>query len=318
MLCPDFNHIKTFWLLRCPAYPWQTSNFSNNILRKDIKGFVMFKELEDINSRPLPFEFYTASDLWTDKHVARQMLNYHLNPDIDAASRNTQFIAESSKWIIEHFELNPSKQIADFGCGPGLYSTIFAQAGAQVTGIDFSANSISYAREKAKAHKLEIDYVITNYLEFKTIKRFDLITMIMCDFCALSPAQRNTLLHNFFSLLKPGGSILLDVYSIAAFCKLKEKRIFEPNLMDGFWAAKKYYGFLNTYKYEQEKVMLDKYTIIEKDRTRTIYNWLQYFSPDDLTAQFVNYGFSNTELLGNVSGSKYQNKSNEFAIIATK
>ncbi|HAS89943.1 MAG TPA: class I SAM-dependent methyltransferase [Desulfovibrio sp.] len=278
----------------------------------------MFKELEDINSRPLPFEFYTASDLWTDEYVARQMLNYHLNPDIDAASRNTQFIAESSKWIIERFELNSSKQLADFGCGPGLYSTRFAEEGAHVTGIDFSENSISYAREKAKAHSLEIDYIITNYLEFKTAKQFDLITMIMCDFCALSPAQRSILLRKFYSLLKHGGSILLDVYSITAFCKLNEKRIFELNLMDGFWAPEKYYGFLNTYKYEQEKVMLDKYTIIEKKRTRTIYNWLQYFSPDDLTTEFVNYGFSKIELLGNVSGNKYQNKSNEFAIIATK
>jgi hypothetical protein len=38
----------------------------------------MFKELEKINERPEAFEFYTASDLWTDEHTSTQMLSFHL------------------------------------------------------------------------------------------------------------------------------------------------------------------------------------------------------------------------------------------------
>ena len=239
----------------------------------------MFKELMYINSRPQPFEFYTASDLWTDEHIAKQMLNYHLHPDIDAASRNSSFIDKSSEWIIDHFELTEGKKVADFGCGPGLYTTAFAKAEADVTGIDFSCNSLAYADKIARNCNLEINYVNTNYLDYSTNDRFDLITMIMCDFCALNPEQRQTMLRKFYALLKPGGSVLLDVYSLNAFSKISEKRVFEPNLMDGFWAKEHYYGFLNTFKYEQEKVMLDKYIIIQPSLTRTIYNWLQYFSP---------------------------------------
>ena len=41
--------------------------------------------------------------------------------------------------------------------------------------------------------------------------------MIMCDFCALSPVQRRTLVKKCHSLLNPGGAVLLDVYSMAAF-----------------------------------------------------------------------------------------------------
>lgn len=135
-----------------------------------------------INSRPQPFEFYTASDLWTDEHIAKQMLNYHLHPDIDAASRNSTFIAESSEWIIDHFELAKCKKVADFGCGPGLYTSAFAKAGAVVTGIDFSSNSLAYASEAAQNSNLEINYVNTNYLDYSTNDHFDLIIMIMCDF----------------------------------------------------------------------------------------------------------------------------------------
>jgi hypothetical protein len=52
----------------------------------------MFQELEGINSRPAPFEFYTASDLWTDEHTSEQMLSFHLNEEIDVSSRNAEFI----------------------------------------------------------------------------------------------------------------------------------------------------------------------------------------------------------------------------------
>jgi hypothetical protein len=38
----------------------------------------MFEELKKINERPKPFEFYTASDLWTDEYISKQMLSYHL------------------------------------------------------------------------------------------------------------------------------------------------------------------------------------------------------------------------------------------------
>ena len=34
----------------------------------------MFKELKEINSRPTPFQFYTADDLWTDEYTSKQML----------------------------------------------------------------------------------------------------------------------------------------------------------------------------------------------------------------------------------------------------
>ena len=59
----------------------------------------MFKEIEEINTRPKPFEFYTAAVLWTDPHTSKQMLEYHLNESLDLASRNPEFIDRSAGWI---------------------------------------------------------------------------------------------------------------------------------------------------------------------------------------------------------------------------
>jgi len=278
----------------------------------------MFEELERINERPEPFEFYTASDLWTDEHTSAQMLSFHLNEAIDVSSRNAAFISRSVEWIASKFNIGKDTKIADFGCGPGLYSTCLAKHRANVTGIDFSGRSIEYAKAVAAREQLNISYVEQNYLDFETEDRFDLVLMIMCDFCALSPTQRKEILSKFHRILRPGGSVLLDVYSLAAFDQREEVATYEVNLLNGFWSPNKYYGFLNTFKYDEEKIVLDKYTIVESERTRTVYNWLQYFAPEDLEKEFRDAGFSVEGLYSDVMGSPYDPNSGEFAVIATR
>lgn len=278
----------------------------------------MFKELKEINSRPEPFQYYTAEVLWTDEHTSKQMLKYHLNESVDLSSRKSEFILRSVEWITSHFNINSQTCIADFGCGPGLYATRLAEKGAEVTGIDFSERSIRYARKVAEQKGLRINYAHENYLEFETDTRFDLIIMIFCDFCALSPEQRQTMICKFHKLLKPGGSVLLDVSSLASFDQRKEAATYEHNQLDGFWSPESYYGFLNTFKYDREKVILDKYTIVEKSRTRVVYNWLQYFSRDSITAEFEQNGLKVEEVYSDVTGTPFRPDSLEFAVVAKK
>lgn len=278
----------------------------------------MFEQLDEINTPPDPFQFYTAADLWTDEHTSERMLRFHLDEGTDISSRTIAFIDRSVDWVASRFDIGSGKKIADFGCGPGLYATRLARRHAAVTGIDFSKRSIRYAQKTATMERLPIRYVNQNYLDFETDDRFHLILMIMCDFCALSPAQRRTILTTFHALLEPSGSVLLDVYSLTAFSEREERAVYGPNLLDGFWSPGRYYGFLNTFKYEREKVVLDKYTIIEAERTRTIYNWLQYFSTEDLEREFSACGLAIEAYYSDVAGTPFSARSREFAVIARK
>jgi 2-polyprenyl-3-methyl-5-hydroxy-6-metoxy-1,4-benzoquinol methylase len=278
----------------------------------------MFNELIEIISKPKPFEFYTAAELWTNEYASKQMLKYHLNEDIDVSSRNKIFIDKSVNWIVSHFKVDNKTEIADFGCGPGLYTTRLAERKAQVTGIDFSKNSISYAQKVAEEKDLDINYTVANYLDFETKNRFDLITMIMCDFCALSPDQRITLLSKFKSLLKPDGSVLLDVYSLNSYNQKEESATYELNQLFGFWSPDDYYGFVNSFKYDKEKVTLDKYTIIEESQKRVVYNWLQHFSIESLIKEFEDNGFKIENVYSDVAGTDYNPNSPEIAIVASK
>ncbi len=278
----------------------------------------MFKELKEINSRPAPYQFYTADELWADEYTSKQMLQYHLNESIDVSSRNKDFIESSVEWIASHFKVDKETEIADFGCGPGLYATRLAEKGAVVTGIDFSKNSIEYAKETAAPKGLKVNYHHANYLDFDTTDRFNLITMIMCDFCALSPEQRKIMLAKFASTLKPGGSVLLDVYSLNSFNVKEESATYELNQLFGFWSPDDYYGFVNTFKYEDEKVVLDKYTIIEESRKRVVYNWLQHYSKDSLKKEFEENGLKVEEVYSDVAGKTFDPESPEIAIVARK
>ncbi len=283
-----------------------------------MEGMSIFHNLEEIAERPEPFAFCTTNDLWTDEHISRKMLSYHLNEKIDVSSRNIDFINRSVEWIASHFNVDSHTRIVDFGCGPGLYASRLAELGASVTGIDFSVRSVEYARAEAERKGLSIRYINQNYLDFKTAENFDLVLMIMCDFCALSPARRRTMLMKFHSILAPEGAVLLDVYSHAAYNQREETSIFGENLQNGFWSAEKYFGFLQTFKYDDARVVLDKYTIVEADRKRTFYNWLQYFSPEELKSEFSEAGFRKFDLYGNVAGEPFHESSPEFAAVGTR
>lgn len=277
-----------------------------------------YQLLDRACNKPQPFEFYTAEELWTDEHTSKRMLEYHLDFESGYSSRKIEFIERSVKWIVSEFALGPDKSVADFGCGPGLYASRLARSKASVTGIDFSSRSIDYARSVAAKEKLDIEYVTANYLDFETSARFDLILLIMCDYCSLSPEQRNHLLHKFHELLKPGGAVLLDVYSLNAFDKREESQHFQKNLLDGFWAPDDYYAFLNVFKYDDAKVILDKYTIFEKERTKEVYNWQQCFNCESLQQEFEKAGFSVEKFISDVAGGSFDADADEFAVIARK
>jgi len=124
------------------------------------------------------------------------------------------------------------------------------------------------------------------------------------------------MLEKFRSVLAPRGAILLDVYSVRMFEEQEESITCAPNLMDGFWADAEYFGFKQTFKYEDVRLLLDKYTIVERARTRWIYNWLQCFTPQSLENEFAEHDLQLAEYIGNVAGDSYDPEAIEFAAVA--
>jgi SAM-dependent methyltransferase len=278
----------------------------------------MFSELESINRRPSPFESMTIADLWTDPHVSGQMLRYHLDGSVSISSHKTDFIDAGVFWLAETFHLDGRSRVLDLGCGPGLWSCRLARTGAQVTGVDFSARSIAYAREAAAREGLAANFVQADYLSGQPDGRFDLVLLIMRDLGALAPDQRAVLLGRIASALEPRGAFVFDLDSMAALATRSESVSYSSSPAGGFWSAEPYFEFRNSFVYPEQAVSLDRHVIVEAARTRTIYNWVQYFSPESLEADLEQAGLSIDHLLGDVSGRAFDPDSPEFAVVTRR
>jgi len=278
----------------------------------------LFETLERIGRKPPVYSRYTVDKLWSSPDISEMMLRYHLDSDLDLASRREEFVERSFDWIIARFELSERSRVIDLGCGPGLYANRLARRGVQVTGVDISPRSIEYAREHARQDGLDIDYRLGDYLEMELEQGYDLVTMIMCDFCAFSPQQRGRLLRRAGDLLAPGGAFLFDVYSEAYYETWDETVAFGEGMMDGFWSAEPYFGFLHTFRYDEEKVALEKYLIVERERQTEYFNWFQHYSLESLTAEVEAAGLVVDVAYGDVAGEQFEATLPEFAVVVRR
>lgn len=275
----------------------------------------MYEILADFLTRPAPFSVSTTEQLWTDPHVAAEMLRFHLDESCDLASRRPGAIEAFVGWLDRRFPLTGSA-ITDLGCGPGLYTRRYAERGAAVTGLDFSVNSLAYARKTAEAAGLSIDYRRADYLRDDLTGGQDLVTMIYGDFCAMAPDKRALILGKVKSALKPTGNFVFDVFSTDMFAELHEEIQFERRLMNGFWAAGDYVGFKTTQLYPDESIGLDRYLIAAPDNTFQVYNWMQYYTPDSITAEVLAAGYSAVEIVDFETGGPWSGGATAFAVIA--
>lgn len=275
---------------------------------------MLYDQLQTLSRRPAPFSRYTTDKLWRDPHIARQMLRFHLDPAVDAASRKAATIAATVAWLDRRFQLS-GKRVLDLGCGPGLYATRMAAAGAEVAGVDFSPVSIAHARQTAP-HGVRLTYLEADYLADPLPGPADLVTLIYGDYCALSPARRAQLLGRIAGLLAPGGRLVFDVYSPGQMAELSEGIVFGERLMGGFFAEEPYFGFRRTWLYRAEEVSLEHYLIAGARRTFEIFNWMQYFTPDRIADELADTGFRAEAFLEVETGAPWDGGATPFFVAA--
>jgi len=268
-------------------------------------------------TRPAPFEPF-EQPIWTDEHVAKQLLAAHIDPNTDAASRRPETIDRSVAWIVDTLQLKPGMAILDLGCGPGLYCQRLARAGMKVTGVDFSETSISYAKKQAFTEGLLIDYRLQNYLTFDEEDSFDAAQLIYGDYCVLSPADRKKLLEIVRRSLIKGGRFVLDVTTQE---RKRKTRLGKGWYVaeSGFWSNKPHIVLEQGFDYPDEQVYLDQYIVIDEDDVvRVFRNWYQDFSVDSIRKELEFGGFRLQGFYADLLGSSYHEDSEWIGIVAEK
>jgi len=244
------------------------------------------------------------SIIWTDEHISGKLLELHLNPEVDSASRSLKSINRTHKFI-SSFCTEAPMNILDLGCGPGLYLEKLAEAGHHCTGVDFSKNSIRYAENQARDLGLKISYVHQDYLELDYQNQFDLIILIYTDLGVLIPDERAGLLDRIHRALKPGGKFIFDVLND----RNKEQKFQENQTwsyeFSGFWKPTSYLELANGFHYPEAKVFLKQHTIVdEADRIQNYRFWTHYFNTEDMIKILSSGGFVMTEHFDNILPAK--------------
>ena len=273
-----------------------------------------YEMLRALAQRPGPFSVSTIRELWTRPHLAAQMLEHHLSQESEHSSRPLPLIENTVEWIDRQLDLT-GKRVIDLGCGPGLYARRMAQRGARVTGVDFSANSIDYALTRDTNN---VEYLVADYLEDELPSGFDIAVLIYCDYCAMSPANRNRLLGRVHDLLNPGGHFVLDLNGPGAFEAVADNVLIEERMMGGFFAPGDYVGIHKTDVYEDEWLSLDRFLVIEPDECWQLFNWMQYYTPESATAELAEGGFMVNAITGGLDGAPLEDDSKILGVIAEK
>ena len=276
----------------------------------------MYKRIRKMLECPSLF-YETKVPFWNDEYISKQMLEAHLDPDFNGASRKLHFIESSAAWITEAVPPADYPALLDLGCGPGLYGARFARAGFQVTGVDFSERSIVYARDSAKRKGLDICYLYHDYLSLELNCCFDFITMIYCDYGALSERNRHTVMQTMYRHLKPGGKVLLDVFSMEKYRAFQEGDTWEMNPGGGFWREQGYM-VLNRFCKFTENVTLEQSAVISEHDAAVYYIWNQYFTVESLVREAALCGFRVSGIYGDAAGRIYDGTGDTIAVLLEK
>jgi SAM-dependent methyltransferase len=255
------------------------------------------KNIIDLSVTPSLYQKGTAV-MWTDPYISKQLLDVHLNPNLDLASRKMKTIEMTVEWILDKVDKD-NLNILDLGCGPGLYSQLLAKKGHHVTAVDFSENSINHAKETANKKDLRVEYRQQNYLELEDEEKYDLVIMIFTDFGVLVPDDRAVLLSNIHRALKPGGCFLFDVLNEQWPDQKPVDKTWEISEKD-FWREKPYLLLSQSFSYPENKVVLSQHCVIDEDDCEIYRFWTHFFSHDDLTKILSKKDFGQIKFYENI------------------
>jgi len=270
----------------------------------------------EMMNKPVLYEKGTM-ELWTDEHISKRMLKAHLNPNIDGATRKHTTVREIVKWISAVAPVEKHPNLLDLGCGPGIYAEEFHKNGYNVTGLDFSQRSISYAKNSANEKNLPITYYQRNYLLMDFKEKFDLITLIYCDFGVLSTEDRANLLKKIYIALKPDGLLIFDVFTPHQYTGIEECKNWEY-AENGFFSAEPYLCLNSLYRYDEQNTFCRQHIIMTQQNVKYINVWEHTFTKDELMQDLSSAGFTVESFYGNIDGANYSDTGKGICVIAKK
>lgn len=274
----------------------------------------VINQMKELSKKP-PLFNKDCGNIWTEEYIATQMLNSHIEPNFDGASRRTLIIDKTVDFLNKNV-LKYNSSILDLGCGPGLYAEKLCRNGHKITGIDFSQNTIKYAKGSAKKQGLDIEYKCDNFLNLKYFEDYNVVMQIYGEINTFSDEERDKLFKIAYNALKPNGLFIFDISTpvLRKKCGLKKNWYISEG---GFWREKTHIVLEEGFQYDND-IWLDQYIVTDNEGVQVYRNWFNDYTVETISEIIQNCGFRIIDMRGSLTGESLKEDSEWIAIIAQK
>lgn len=255
---------------------------------------------------------------WDDPHVSKGMLEAHLDPAHDAASRKAETINKTIEHLVSSNILKHGDRVLDLGCGPGLYSSKLCENGIKVTGVDISKRSIDFAIRYAEEKGLNIDYRCMDFLDIDYTSEFDVVLQIYGELCTFSDEKRDELLAKICKALRTDGLFIFDVSTRVQRMKngLRNRWYVSDG---GFWRPGRHMVLEQGFDYPEHDVWLDQYIVVDDNDNISVYrNWFHDYTSQSIGQVIENAGFQIVYVWDDLTGTVYKEGGDWIAIVGRK
>ena len=208
--------------------------------------------------------------------------------------------------IAKFWNLKANSSVLDMACGAGRHALIFAKFGYKVTAVDLSQRLISEAKKNAEQENIEIEFVLSDILDFEISKKFNLAVNLFTSIGYFEKDNENfAVIKKANDLLNYGGYFVLDYFNKDFLLKnLVPTTIFSEN------------GLKITQNRSIEGArVVKKITIDNSGSSEEFYESVRVYSYDEISKYVEDAGFNIVKQYGDYFGNNYEVESSPRLII---
>ena len=201
--------------------------------------------------------------------------------------------------------------ILDLCCGPGRHCLDLARRGFRVTGVDRTSAYITEARKRARAEKLDIEFIQEDMRKFSRHEGFDVVINMFTAFGYFEDlAEDKRVLSNIYRSLRKGGKLIIDIISKEILARIFQKR--DWHARDGFFVLQERKVIQNWSRMENRWILLKNGRCYETRFSHRLY------SAVELSDLLRDSGFSRVNIYGDLTGADYDHNAKRLIAVANK
>lgn len=202
--------------------------------------------------------------------------------------------------------------VLDLACGPGRHSVVLAKRGFRVTGVDLSAFLLGKARQRARAHDVDVEWVQEDMRRFVRPEALDLALSLFTSFGYFESRDDDLkVLRNIHRSLRPGGALVMEIAGREALAR-KFHPTTSKELADGRLLVERH-----EIVYDWTRIR-NHWITIEDDTATTFRFEFRVYSGQELKSLLFDAGFAGVKLFGAYDGRPYDLHAERLVAVARK